>query len=199
MKKLLSLLLALLMLPAAALCETVEAPEIPDIHDLLTFPLDFGDFVMMVDPNDALQSGQKADQQTWAILYPDYDPAANFNSSINVVWQSQNLNLTVNLLGADIYAAAVLQELPNQMAAMGITATNAQLIQADLTDDVLTFSYSIDLDYTPAGVDMQMTLWYTQQMHLKGDAGAYVFTVTADSESTMWSLNAYLDGITFAE
>lgn len=124
MKKLLCILLMLLLLPAAAPAESADTIT----AELLT--LDMGDFTMNVFNIDAVQMGEKADGALWARIYPAYNENAAFHDNIQIVWYETDLSESIDLLGAELYANALLSNMLDNYAAAGIAATNPQLLSA---------------------------------------------------------------------
>ena len=180
--------LMLLLLPAAATAEFDFTPEL--------MPLDMGDFTMSVFNFDAVQLGEKADGELWARIYPAYSDAAAFHDTIQIVWYETDLSETINLLGPEMYAHALMSNMLDNYAAVGIQATNPQLLSAKADGEQMVLLHLMDMDYTPVGLDLKLTMWQLQQYYLTPN-GTYCFTLTADNQADLDLLVLYLGTVAF--
>lgn len=202
MKKLLMLLLCLLLLLTGCTPETPDAqPTAAPTDDLglETRAIDFGDFVMTAFNVDAVDMRSKSDGEVWAILYPLYMESAPFHDTITVVWYQDDLTETVDAMGVEVYAEMLLRQNMAQYNAQGIAATNARLASARYEEGQMAMAYSMDMDYSGAGTDLQVTMWQMQHYVLGGEDGTYVFTLTADSLEDLQLLTYYLTATAFPE
>ena len=115
MKKLLSLILCLLLcLPVLATAETVDA--VPELYTV-----DFGTFTMNLGANDYYETAEEmVNGMVYAIIYPNYDPAAATFDNINIVWSQADATAEVQSTGPEAYAKLVLDVAKPQFEAMGI-------------------------------------------------------------------------------
>lgn len=185
MKKLLTVLLLLaLLLPAAALADQT---------------VDLGFAVMHLDDSAYVQPGDEG-SGVLALIIPDPSADTSFYDNINVVWTDARISdLNVS---AEEFAQEVIRVAIEGMAAQGAIATNEQLLGAELDADeeMLVLYYTLDVDYTNMGIDLQTTLHFAQlAMSFEGD-GMYTFTCTATSAEGVDALMNYiLDAMEFAE
>lgn len=190
MKKLLCILLMLLFLPAAlAESDGFITPELQT--------LDLGDFTMSVFNIDAVQLGEKADGALWARIYPAYSEAEAFHDTIQVVWYETDLSESIDLLGAELYGSALMSNMLDNYAAAGIVAANPELLSARAENGQMVLLYRMDMDYSPAGLDLQVPMWQLQQYFMT-PGGTYCFTLTADGQSDLDLLVLYLGTIAFS-
>ena len=70
----------------------------------------------------------------------------------------------------------------------GATVTNPQVLTAGLDEvgskTALSVGYSMDVDYTGMGVDLQVTLIFAQAIVSEEGLGTYTFTITTDDPTT---------------
>ncbi len=192
MKKLFALMLCLCLLIPAALAETDEIA-------LETRLLDLSDFSMLTFTIDAVDVQQKADGAIWCTVYPLYNETVAFHDTIRVVWYATDLTDSIKLVGAERYASEILEETLRSYNSAGVSATNAQLLSARYENDQLTFAYRMELDYLPMGIDLQVTMWQMQVFILRGEAGSYSFTLTADTLEDLNLQTYYLGTVLFPE
>lgn len=188
MRKLLTLLLALLMLTCTAFAE--------DADELMA--LDFEDFTIAIR-KDAVGTGTDTieDNVPFLMVYQDYDPEAVFNKGMNIVWTEDVLDLS----NADpkAYVNEILNYSVQEYSAIGLGVDNVRIYEAEIDaldeKDVLSYIYSMDLDYTPLGFDYQATLYTLQaSVPLKG-VGTYTFTVTTDDLENSQELIDIVDSV----
>lgn len=193
MKKILALILSLmLLLPVVAMGEAASGLD--------TYPVDLGDFSITVTSADIIQKGEKAEGVLLFQLLPSYDESSMFHNNLNGTWTASDLSI-IGEIGAETYGNLVLEQSTQQLANQGIAVTNAQLVAAQFDENNLSTSLivSMDVDYTAVGVDLVMTLYQLQMYVPVGEAGSYIFTISADSLENAEALMSYLDTIEFAE
>ena len=180
MKKLLALLLLLAMLlPAAAMADTLHM-------DPFTFELPEEDLYIQYE---------KSENGVLLFIYPAPDWGADFHDNINVTWTT-DLLLGVEQT-ADELAAETLDDAIAQLEEADVAVDRPEILDAALDPVEGTFSiyYRMDVDYTAVGVDMQIALYFYQQsISIEGD-GTYIFTLTSDSEEGIDGLRAHLDEV----
>lgn len=190
MKKLLALLLSLmLLLPAVSLGEAAI--------DACTE--EFDDFYLTYTSLDILQKGEKTEGGILFVLFPAYSEADTFHNNINAVWTAENV---VDLGGYTVedFAAAVITNAANGLAAQNIAATNAQLLgaQQDAETGAITVLYSMDMDYSASGVDLVLNPLYQLQLYCPaGELGSYVFTISSTSLEDAEIMLNYINAIEF--
>lgn len=193
MKKLIALLLCLMLcLPVVALGEAASNPDV--------YTVDLGDFTITLNAADILQKGEKAEGSIMFLLFPAYDETNTFHNNLNCSWTAADLS---NLEGYDAqtYGELVLKQAISQLESQGIAASNAQLLTAEHDDETgsTTLITSMGMDYSGAGIDLQMTLFQIQIYVPAGEDGTYLFTISADTLDNAASLLTYLDQIEFPE
>lgn len=192
MRKLLSVLFTLaLLFSVTAIAE--EAPAVAQIE------LDFGNFTMSI-PEDMV--GTSADEivnnQPFVQLFQDYSDTAAFNKNLNIVWSNEVLDL--NAVDPSAYGSMVLNAVVAQFESTGVAVANPTLLAAEPNEHdgkaALGVMYSTDLDYTGAGVDLQMTL-YTIQLYVPDEAfeGTYIITISTDDMENTQTLFEVADSI----
>lgn len=193
MKKLLALLLSLmLLLPAVSFAEAAESVDV--------YPVEFDDFILYVTSYDIIQkAAAKEEGQLLFMLYPAYDDASLTHPNINGVWTAQDLAAALDDLDAAAFAQDVIDESVQGLTAQGIIATNPQLISAEKVDGIMVLAYSMDMDYSGAGVDLQATIYQMQFYIGLGEKGSYVFTLSAYNADDLIALSEYVEAIEFKE
>lgn len=185
MRKFFALLVVLCMLPILGLAQ----------GELITY--DFGDFTMEFDSEIIGQIGEKVDGQVYFQLYPTYDETALFNSSMSCVWSATTFEVTAFEPAA--YANLVLAQTQQLLESQNIVVTNPTVITAMLDEQdgrpAIAYIHSMDLDYTNAGYDLQMTLYTIQGVVPTEDIGVYAFTVSCDDLENADALLALMDTI----
>ncbi|MBQ8954489.1 MAG: hypothetical protein IJ048_10265 [Clostridia bacterium] len=184
MKKLIAALLALaLILSGAALADA--APQIA------AEAIDFGDFTMELDPEMPGEIYDKVSGEMLFQIYPAYRVNGDESSNVNCVWVDEAMDFDAF---ADETAQAQLAEELLQNVLAGFEEANMKT--DDLTvllyglveqDGVPGFAvvYSVDVDYSGMGIDLQATL-YQELAYLSDEAfGTYIFTATAVDMDTL--------------
>ena len=190
MKRIFCLLLCLLCLCPAALAElTAEATV-----------YDFGDFTLEVPAGAVVQEGEKTAGAAFFAVYPYYDTTQAFNDNYNIVWVPQDFSLLFAQTDANSLAQAQINTNLASFAAMGVEVANVTLLAAGYDESGNNFSYYItmDLDYTGAGLDLQLTLHQVQMYMDLGDEAGYIFSFAARDAETLEALIACADTMKLA-
>lgn len=174
MRRLVSLLLALMFACSIAVAEETALTE----HN-------FGDFSISF-PDDMY--GALAEEVTsgspFMQLLQDYDAEAAFNKNLTMTWSQDLLDITS--AESQLYADSMLSVAVLQLEAAGITVENPAVVSAEIMaldgKDALVMTYSFDLDYSGAGMDLQMTL-YTHQRIIPDEAFAGTYSVTISTDN----------------
>ena len=178
MKKLLSVLLVLaLLLPAAAMAEQ---------------EVDLGFGVLRLDDNAYVTLG---DRESGILVQVIPDPYAEvlFYDNFNVMWSDAQIS-DIDM-EPEAFAKYVMSVAKAGMEAQGVTASNETVLSAEIDkeNDMLTLEYTMDVDYSGLGIDMQLTLYFGQlAFSFEGD-GMYAITFTASSEDGILALLDYVD------
>lgn len=192
MKKLIALFLCLiLILPVIALAETETTT--------LTQTIDLIDITMNIGPNDLYDiAPTKADNQVFAIIYPNYDATAVNHANINLVWSSANAAAEIAAAGGiETYSQDYVQQIVDVFASMGIVANDAQLLGASFEENYgVIYTYML-LDYTGAGVALTLDQYQMQVYFCDETEGTYIITLTASTPEEMETLLPYLETIKF--
>ena len=173
MRKFLTLLLVLCLAAVPCLAETTA-------HDFGAFTLTF--------PSDA--DGQIADEITdnsmFFLIYQDVAEDAQFRPSLNITWMEDVEDVTA--LDANATAETIMASAVSALEGQGATVTNPQVLTAGLDEvgskTALSVGYSMDVDYTGMGVDLQVTLIFAQAIVSEEGLGTYTFTITTDDPTT---------------
>lgn len=179
MKKLFALLTVLMMLLPAALADTVHL-------DAFTFELPEEDLYIQYE---------KTEGGVVLFFYPSIDWEAEFRDNINITWTSQSLRgLDAT---ADEMAEETVREAIAQLEEAGVIAANDEILETafDPDEGMFTVYYKLDVDYTPMGIDTQLTLYFYQLSILVEGDGTYIFTLTSNSETGMEALHQHLDEV----
>lgn len=178
MKKVLSILLALaLLLPAAALADTLE----------------LGPFTLETPANVEVETAEKADGSVIAMLsFKDKDGTYTGNN-MNVVWSEAQMGLSSmsvlstlpqSMLNSTVkkYAENMLAATIDMMDTMGVTVNRYELLDAgmDLDRGMFFMGYSVDAHYDLFGGFDMSNVVYQYSIDVEGD-GAYLFTLTANT------------------
>lgn len=183
MKKFVALVLAALLLCSSALADVYS----------------FGDFNLDIDPDMPGMLGEKADDEVYLYLYPNYSEADQFHANINVVWQEAVEDLST--IDPAEFGESILSSAISALAASSIDASNPTLLTADyisMSDLVaLAGLYTIDCDFSGMGKDFKCTLYYLQAVVSVEGIGSYTFTLTTDKQENLESLVEILDTVTW--
>lgn len=194
MKKILALLLSLmLLLPAIALGEAAANPDV--------YTVEFDDFYLTVNATDAVQKGEKGEGTIVMMLYPDYDETATMHPNINAVWTSEDVS-ALGEIDATTFGNLVLTQSAQGLAAQGVAVANEALLAAERDEEAgsMTLIMSFDADYTAVGLDLKTTLYMVQiYVPMGGEAGSYIFTLTAASMEGVDALLNKMAAIEFKE
>lgn len=190
MRKITALILSLIMLLTATAFAEAAWVE-----------MDLGDFTISI-PEDILGTIEEeiTPEVTFATFYEDYDETKPFTKNLGIVFTAEVLDL--NAATAEEYAQAISSSAAAQFSAIGIESTAPTVLQADFDQqdgkDALFVLFSTDLDYTNAGVDLQMTM-YTIQMIVPDEAfgGSYIFTISTDNLEETDILIKVADSVTW--
>ena len=192
MKRIFCLLLCLLCLCPAALAEN------PAGGGMVTY--DFDDFTIDVPAGAVVQEGEKTAGAAFFAVYPYYDATQAFNDNYNIVWVPQDFSLLFAQTDANSLAQAQINTNLASFAAMGVEVANVTLLAAGYDESGNNFSYYItmDLDYTGAGLDLQLTLHQVQMYMDLGDEAGYIFSFSARDAETLEALIACADTMKLA-
>ena len=91
-------------------------------------------------------------------------------------------------LDANATAETIVASAVSALEGQGATVTNPQVLTAGLDEvgskTALSVGYSMDVDYTGMGVDLQVTLIFAQAIVSEEGLGTYTFTITTDDPTT---------------
>ena len=178
MKKLLSLLLILALLPCAALADTV---------------IDVGAFQVCIPESAYVVTHDKIANSVIANIIPDPNSPSGVYANINVTWGlASKADITFT---ASEYAEFVLNETLAGLTAENIAVSNAQVLASELDQDegYIFLYFSFDADYTGMGVNLVTTLYMVQESLCVDGDGMYTITFTADSADGVANLMQYFE------
>lgn len=189
MRKFLLVLMALCL--AALPCLAEGAAPAETTAPVETIDYDFGDFTLTFP---AEMPGEIADEITsgapFVTLYQMDDLEDAFSSNLNVVWTEDASDLSA----ADPAATAqsIVDGVVASLAQQGIVATNPTILAATMDEvggkPALSVIYSMDMDYSGAGVDLQVNVTYIQGIVSEEGLGTYTFTIGTDNINGCQSL-----------
>ena len=161
---------------------------------------DFDDFTIDVPAGAVVQEGEKTAGAAFFAVYPYYDATQAFNDNYNIVWVPQDFSLLFAQTDANSLAQAQINTNLASFAAMGVEVANVTLLAAGYDESGNNFSYYItmDLDYTGAGLDLQLTLHQVQMYMDLGDEAGYIFSFSARDAETLEALIACADTMKLA-
>ena len=188
MRKLCSLLLVLaLLLGCSALAE----------DNFVEY--DFGCFTLTI-PADAVGSISEeiTANEPFITIYENYDENAQFNSSLDCVWNENHIDFSAVEPAA--YAQSILDSLVNQFTSFGLGISDAAVTEPVYAEkggaDMFSCMIYMFVDYTALGIDLK-TPTYTLLSMRSDDAvgGSYCFTVTSDALDNCTMLRGIADSI----
>ena len=183
MKKTLAILLVMLL---TVFCAAEEG-------QLVT--VDLGDFTLMIDPATPGEIVEKAEQAVFFTAYPNYDENAETHTALNIIWSEIYEDLTAK--DPEAVARQIMENTANELTESGVAAENPQFIQAALDEldgfPALFSMYSLDLDYSGMGVDLQTTMVFTQVITGSEETGLYTFTIGGSEYDGMLAATRIID------
>lgn len=172
MRKLFALLLVLCLMPFAAMAEMVE--------------YDFGDFTMTIPADIPGNIGEKASNQVWFTLYPEYDENQQFHPNLNCVWGNGYEDLS-KYVPAEL-GQTILNGMVQNLKSQGIAISNAEVIMGEIGaidgEYCISIGYTYDADYTNAGINLQVTNYLIQFMVSNPEKGTFTFSYTTNDINT---------------
>ena len=188
MRKFLTLLLVLCLAAMPVLAETMT--------------YDFGDFTISFSPD---ANGNIADEITdgasFFLIYQDAVAEGQFNANLNIAWSSAYEDLTALAPAetAETMATASASALEGQ----GVKTANVQVVGASMDEiggkPALSVVYSMDVDYTGMGLDLQTTLYFAQGFVSEEALGTYTFTITTTDLATAQPLVDIVNTVQWAQ
>ena len=173
MRKFLLVLMALCLAVVPALAETTEPATVDFGAFTLTFP--------------AEMQGQVAEEivenEAFVTLYQMDDMEDSFASNLNVVWNESVVDLAAQDPAA--YAQAIVDASVAMMEQQNVAVANPTVLGASMDEiggkAALSMMNSMDVDYTNAGLDLQITLTFVQGIVSEEGLGTYTFTISTDN------------------
>ena len=200
MRKFLLVLMALCLAVLPCLAEGAAPSE--SAAPVETIDYDFGDFTLTFP---AEMPGEIADEITsgapFVTLYQMDDLEDAFSSNLNVVWSESVVDLASQDPAA--YAQAVVDASVAMMEQQNVAVANPTVLGASMDEiggkAALSVMYSMDVDYTNAGLDLQTTLTWVQGIVSEEGLGTYTFTITTDNVDGCQSLVDIVNSTVWAE
>lgn len=160
---------------------------------------DFGDFtVSLPEDTDVYFEDQIVSNVPFAYFYQDYNENAVFNKNLNILWTDEVLDL--NTVEPTSFAQHLMEATVDQYEQMGLAPTNASLLIAEFDEQdgkqVVSYMYTVTLDYTAYGAAEQIMLYVLQAM-IPDEAfgGTYSLTLTTDDMENCQLLLEIADSI----
>ena len=189
MRKFLLVLMALCLAIVPALAETAEPAT-----------LDFGDFTMTIPADMQYEMADEiTDNATFFMLYQPSESA--FTTNMALVWSEAASDLTA--ADPQTTGEAILATAQTTLEAQSVAVANPTLVGASMDEiggkAALSVMYSMDVDYTNAGLDLQTTLTWVQGIVSEEGLGTYTFTITTDNVDGCQSLVDIVNSTVWAE
>lgn len=170
MRKFLLVLMALCLAVVPALAETAA--------------VDFGAFTLTFPAEMQGQVAEKiVENEAFVTLYQMDDMEDSFASNLNIVWSESVVDLASQDPAA--YAQAIVDASVAMMEQQNVAVANPTVLGASMDEiggkAALSVMYSMDVDYTNAGLDLQTTLTWVQGIVSEEGLGTYTFTITTDN------------------
>ena len=188
MRKLISVLLALVLLLASAAFAEETWME-----------YDFGGFTMAF-PIDIIGtvSEEIVENEPFLYLFQDYDENAIFNKNLNCVWNSGVDNISA--VDPEEFAQMILPQMVAAFEQSGLSVHGAEVLAAvhdeHKGEPCLSAIYACILDYSAFGGPAEFVL-YTLQSMVSNEAfgGTYTFTISTDDIESTQLLMEIMDTI----
>ena len=171
MRKFLLVLMALCLAVVPTLAETAEPAT-----------LDFGDFTVTI-PAD-MQYDMADEITSNAAFFMLYQPSeSSFTTNLALVWTDAAADLTA--ADPETYAQSILAAAQSGLEQQNVAVANPTLVGASMDEiggkAALSVVYTMDLDYTGMGVDLQLNVTFVQALVSEDGMGTYTFTIASDS------------------
>ena len=188
MRKFLLVLMALCLAVVPALAETTA--------------VDFGAFTLTFP---AEMQGQVAEEivenEAFDTLYQMDDMEDSFASNLNIVWSESVVDLASQDPAA--YAQAIVDASVAMMEQQNVAVANPTVLGASMDEiggkTALSVVYTMDLDYTGMGVDLQTNVTFVQAIVSEDAIGTYTFTIASDSMDGCQPLVEVVNTVVWAE
>lgn len=191
MRKFLLVLMALCLAVVPALAETAENATVDFGAFTLTFP--------------AEMQGQVAEEivenEAFVTLFQMDDMEDSFASNLNIVWNESVVDLASQDPAA--YAQAIVDASVAMMEQQNVAVANPTVLGASMDEiggkTALSVVYTMDLDYTGMGVDLQTNVTFVQAIVSEDAIGTYTFTIASDSMDGCQPLVEVVNTVVWAE
>ena len=189
MRKFLLVLMALCLAVVPALAETAEPAA-----------LDFGDFTMTIPADMQYEMADEiTDNATFFMLYQPSESA--FTTNMALVWSEAASDLTA--ADPQTTGEAILATAQTTLEAQSVAVANPTLVGASMDEiggkTALSVVYTMDLDYTGMGVDLQTNVTFVQAIVSEDAIGTYTFTIASDSMDGCQPLVEVVNTVVWAE
>lgn len=189
MRKFLLVLMALCLAVVPALAETAEPTT-----------LDLGDFTMTVPADMQYDLADEiTDNATFLMIYQPTESA--FTTNMALVWGEAASDLTA--ADPEVYGQAILATAQSALEAQSVAVSNPTLVGASMDEiggkAALSVVYTMDLDYSGMGVDLQVNATFVQGIVSEDGLGTYTFTIASDSMDGCQPLMEVVNTVVWAE
>lgn len=191
MRKFLLVLMALCLAVVPALAETTEAST-----------LDFGDFTMNIPAEMVYDMADEiTSNAVFFTLYKNSEEETSFNTNMTLVWTDAVSDLTAD--AAETYGQAILEAAQTGLEQQGVGVANPTLVGASMDEiggkAALSVVYTMDMDYSGIGVDLQINVTFVQALVSEDGIGTYTFTIASDSLEGCQPLVDVVNTVVWAE
>jgi len=193
MRKLLCVWIALMLVFTVAAAESAPETQAPAMVEL-----NFIDFTLLI-PEDIIGTVEQemVNGSPFFVFFEDYDPNAAFNKNLNGVWTEELLD--IEAVDPTQFVSMTIATVAQQYESIGIAATDPMLYMAGLDEhdgkQALSQVYSLNLDYTGVGFDLQKTIYTMQAIVPIEGVGTYTFTITTDDMENIPVLMGVMESI----
>lgn len=164
----------------------------------------FGPFGFVLKAGDEYSISDRVENESFVNYFPAYDDAAQFHPNINIIWFSDEAEITALLaLDADRMATSGQGFAESAVSALSAKGIPCELLSVEPLRTVtidghvfLKLQYKVSVDYTAMGGEGISESVTAQYFTVIPGEGSYVITVTAASDEDAAALNAMVEGIT---
>lgn len=183
--------MAVFALVLALLCSAAFGEEVT------TYTCDMGDFT--IDLPEGIYGGtnEKADGAMRLVVFPDYHAQSNINDNLNLIWQ--NCYMDTREADLDAFTASSIETIKAQMEAEDVELGEIQVMDAGKIklDGMRGLYYLLESEYGFEAEEgrVYVTLYTKTCVFSDEYLGTYVFTMTAQDEKTLETMQAMIDTI----
>lgn len=163
------------------------------------YPIDFGDFSMVIDPDKPCQEGEKADNAVMLVLYPAYNAIGDTNTNFNIVWSSSDANIgSFQDSDREALFGMLENQISTQYEALGFSMTGFSVSDVELISIDGKPALTYRMAYSISNDSVSGDLIQVQAIVSDSSFGTYTFTGTAQSTELLETyVKPLLDAVTW--